>query len=130
MRWREFITLFGGAPAWPVMARAQQPAVPVIGFLDLRSPEALTDRLRGFRQGLRESGYVEGDNVTVVQSTTKATLFIVLRQGIRVGRRAGPSTGLSHLVGVDVSRTRINTRIMRNFRLGTLLPTQECVITF
>ena len=65
MRWREFITLFGGAPAWPVMARAQQPAVPVIGFLDLRSPEALTDRLRGFRQGLRESGYVEGDNVTV-----------------------------------------------------------------
>src|SRR5262245_51004184 len=73
MRWREFITLFGGAPAWPVMARAQQPAVPVIGFLDLRSPEALTDRLRGFRQGLRESGYVEGDNVTVVQSTTKAT---------------------------------------------------------
>ena len=65
MRRREFITLFGGAPAWPVMARAQQPAVPVIGFLDLRSPEALTDRLRGFRQGLRESGYVEGDNVTV-----------------------------------------------------------------
>ena len=39
-------------------------------------------------------------------------------------------TGLSHQVGVDVSRTRINTRIMRNFRLGTLLPTQECVITF
>jgi putative tryptophan/tyrosine transport system substrate-binding protein len=56
MRWREFITLFGGAPAWLVMARAQQPAVPVIGFLNLRSPEALTDRLRGFRQGLRESG--------------------------------------------------------------------------
>jgi hypothetical protein len=112
------------------MARAQQPAVPVIGFLDLRSPEALTDRLRGFRQGLRESGYVEGDNVTVVQSTTRLRLFIVLRQGIRVGRHAGPSTGLSHQVGVDVSRTRINTRIMRNFRLGTLLPTQECVITF
>ena len=73
MRRRGFITLFGGAPAWPVMARAQQQAVPVIGFLDLRSPEALTDRLRGFRQGLRESCYVEGDNVTVVRSTTKAT---------------------------------------------------------
>jgi putative tryptophan/tyrosine transport system substrate-binding protein len=55
MRRRGFITLFGGAPAWPVMARAQQQAVPVIGFLDLRSPEALTGRLRGFRQGLRES---------------------------------------------------------------------------
>ena len=73
MRRRDCITLLGGAAAWPLAARAQEPAVPVIGFLDLRSPEALTDRLRGFRQGLRESGYVEGDNVTVVQSTTKAT---------------------------------------------------------
>jgi putative tryptophan/tyrosine transport system substrate-binding protein len=62
---REFITVLGGAAAWPIAANAQQ-AIPVIGFLDLRSPEALTDRLRGFRQGLRETGYVEGDNVTVV----------------------------------------------------------------
>jgi putative ABC transport system substrate-binding protein len=65
MRRRAFITLLGSAAAaWPITARAQQQ--PVIGFLDLRSPEALTDRLRGFRQGLRETGYVEGDNVTVV----------------------------------------------------------------
>ena len=66
MRRREFITLLGGAVAWPVAARAQQPATPVIGFLDSRSPEALTDRLRGFRQGLAETGYVDGDNATIV----------------------------------------------------------------
>jgi ABC-type uncharacterized transport system substrate-binding protein len=63
---REFITLLGGAAVtWPPAARAQQPAMPVVGVLDSRSPEALADRLRGFRQGLKETGYVEGDNVTV-----------------------------------------------------------------
>jgi putative ABC transport system substrate-binding protein len=66
MRRRKFITLFGGASlAWPLAARAQQPSMPVVGFIDSRSPDALTDRLRGFRQGLRDAGYVEGENLTI-----------------------------------------------------------------
>src|SRR5947209_2037935 len=70
MKRRDAIKLLGASAVAPAMltprvARAQQPAMPVIGFLNSTLPDGFTDRLRGFRQGLRETGFVEGENVTI-----------------------------------------------------------------
>ena len=90
MRRREFITLLGGAAAaWPLAARAQQPAMPVIGFLDPRSPARSRARLRGFREGLKDAGYVEGENVSIDIPLGGRSI----RWHSRADGRVGSSTG-------------------------------------
>ena len=74
MRRRAFITLLGAAAVWPMAARGQQSVMPVIGVLSPTSPDNLTDRLRAFRQGLKDTGYVEGENVAIEYRSAEGQL--------------------------------------------------------
>src|SRR5689334_13393207 len=65
MRRRKFVTLLGGAVAWPVVTRAEPSTMPVVGFLHIANPEPYAPMLAEFRRGLRQHGYVEGQNIRV-----------------------------------------------------------------
>ena len=99
MKRRAFLSLLGGAAAWPLAARAQQAAMPVIGWLDIRSSDTMMgDRLRGFRQGLKDTGYVERENVAIeyrwaensVDRLSELTAELVRRQVAVIVTPGGP----------------------------------------
>jgi putative tryptophan/tyrosine transport system substrate-binding protein len=89
MRRREFIARLGGAAVWPVVVQAQQPAMPVIGFLNGGSPAPATDQVEAFRQGLKENGFLIGQNVT---------LDVQIGLVVSLGRPGGNVTGVSILL--------------------------------
>src|SRR5215475_3214680 len=100
---RELLVALGGAAAaWPLAARAQQPAMPVVGFLDARSQDAIRERLRAFRQGLKDKGYVEGENVTITYRFANnqtdrlpASAADLVRHGAAVIATAGDDVALA-----------------------------------
>jgi len=131
LRRRQFISLLGGVAAWPLAARAQQPAVPVIGFLDSRSSDGMASRLAAFRQGLKEVGLIEGENVTVIYRWAEDRVDRLPEMAGELARQArvivtsgGPPTAFAakaatttvpivFLVGEDPTRLGLVTSLAR-----------------
>src|SRR5258708_38232006 len=89
MRRRECITLVGAATVWPFAARAQQSALPIIGFLNVASPGGVANYAAAFRDGLKEIGYVDGQNVAIEYRWAGGHYVRLAEKAADLGRRQG-----------------------------------------
>jgi putative tryptophan/tyrosine transport system substrate-binding protein len=114
VRRRDFIKVIAGSAAvWPLAARAQQPGMPVIGLLDLRSPDTVGDRLPAFRQGLKASGYVEGENVAIVYRWAENEIDRLPELAAElVGRKVNVIATVGNEVGVIAKKATQSTPIV------------------
>jgi putative tryptophan/tyrosine transport system substrate-binding protein len=114
VRRRDFIKVIAGSAAvWPLAARAQQPVMPVIGLLDLRSPDTVGDRLPAFRQGLKASGYVEGENVAILYRWAENEIDRLPELAAElVGRKVNVIATVGNEVGVIAKKATQSTPIV------------------
>src|SRR5262245_32279074 len=140
MKRREFIAVLGGTAAWPLAARAQQSAMPVIGFLSGRSPGEAASAVDAFRQGLGEIGYIEGQNVTIEYRWAEGhydrlpalAAELVARQVAVIAATGGEASGLAR-DGDDPDRVHYGWRagyIAARFVEANHKPKLDRIVTF